>query len=87
MPNSTQHTDLNQLDKELEELFTEHERNEELLHYASKSRPFENALCGMEPPARGWWADIATEAEAVAQKWEICPACQVRYSNLGSFWN
>lgn len=87
MPNSTQHTDLNQLDKELEELFFEQERNENLLHYVSKSRPLENALCGMEPPAKGWWADIATEAEAIAQKWEICPACQVRYSDLGRFWN
>lgn len=57
-------------------------RTAKLLHYAPQTEPYEPALCGKSAPRAGWWADALTEAEAVVDAWEICPACEARYNSF-----
>ena len=77
---STTQTD--DLTAERQHIINEKKRERHYLHYVYKNRPLARALCGEHPPRGGWWADRETEAEAAVDSWEICPACQVKYSAL-----
>lgn len=57
-----------------------------LLHYYRPSAPFAPALCGESAPAGSWATVPNGDAVTVAgyPLYEVCPACQVRFSALPS---
>ena len=57
-----------------------------LLHYYSPKAPFAPALCGESAPADSWASVPNGDAVTVAgyPLYEVCPACQVRFSALTS---
>lgn len=59
-------------------------RSKKYLHYVALAEPYKPALCGKPAPAVGWWADALQEAKAVVNAWQICPACETKYSGLFS---
>lgn len=57
-----------------------------LLHYYRPKAPFAPALCGESAPADSWATVPNGDAVTVAgyPLYEVCPACQVRFSALTS---
>lgn len=67
-------------------LFEEPPTPGRLLHYYRISAPSAPALCGESAPAGSWATVPNGDAVTVAgyPLYEVCPACQVRFSALPS---